>query len=344
MNIYDFTLIELERYMTDIGEKPFRARQLFRHVYEGILIENMTDLSKSLRIRLAEDFYEFVPFIEKKFVSKIDGTVKYLFKMRDGILIEGVVMKYKHGYSMCVSSQAGCKMGCAFCASTINGLERNLTAGEISGQIIAAKKDLKQRISNIVIMGSGEPFDNYENVLKFLQIANHPDGLGIGARHITVSTCGLLEGIRKLAECGLQVNLSISLHAPTDEIRKRIMPIANIVSIKDLIFECREFFDKTKRRVTYEYVLIDGINDSEENAKALSALLLNESAHVNLIPVNSVTEREFKGSKAVGLFKKILERNGINVTVRREMGSDIAAACGQLRNQGKDENNDRKER
>ncbi len=335
MNIYDLTLPDIEKYMNDIGEKPYRARQLFRHIYEGITIANMTDLSLPLRSRLLEDFEQFVPLIETKLVSKIDDTRKYLFKMSDGALIESVVMKYKHGLSICVSSQAGCKMGCAFCASTLHGLERNLTTGEITGQFIAAKNDLGERISNVVMMGSGEPFDNYENVYKFLQIATHPDGLGIGARHITISTCGIPDGIKKLSECKMQVNLSVSLHAPNDDIRKKIMPIARAVPINQLITECREYFNRTKRRVTYEYALIDGVNDKTEHAYELSELLNKDLAHVNLIPINYVSERGFKRSKCVMDFQKILNNNGINTTVRREMGADINAACGQLRNQSK---------
>lgn len=335
MNIYDLTLSDIEKYMTVIGEKPYRARQLFRHIYDGINIEDMTDVSLCLRSRLSEDFEQYVPLIEKKLVSKIDGTRKYLFKMSDGALIESVVMRYKHGLSICVSTQAGCRMGCAFCASTLHGLERNLTPGEIAGQIIAARQDIGERISNVVMMGSGEPFDNYENVEKFLQIATHPDGLGIGARHITISTCGIPEGIKKFSECSMQIYLSISLHAPNDEIRKKIMPIARAVPINQLISLCREYYDKTKRRVTYEYALIDGVNDKPQHAQELSALLHGDSAHVNLIPVNYVSERGFKRSKGVANFQKILEKNGINATVRREMGSDINAACGQLRNQSK---------
>ncbi|MBO4898219.1 MAG: 23S rRNA (adenine(2503)-C(2))-methyltransferase RlmN [Clostridia bacterium] len=333
INIYDLTLDDLKEYMKDAGEPKYRAEQLYRHIYEDVAIEDMTDISKTLRGKLSDDFYVFLPQIEKKLISKIDGTVKYLFKMRDGEYAESVVMKYKHGLSICVSSQVGCAMGCAFCASTLHGLKRNLTPGEISGQIIAAKKDLGQRISNIVMMGSGEPFQNTENVFAFLENAVNPHGLGIGARHITVSTCGILEGIRALSDLGYPINLSVSLHAPNDEIRKKLMPIAKSVSIDKLIDGCRAFFKKTGRRVTYEYALAEGVNDSEENAKELSDRLKNDGSHINLIPVNYVKERGIKRSNSVLKFKNVLEKNGINATVRREMGSDINAACGQLRNE-----------
>ena len=333
MNIYDCTLSDLKKYMADAGEREYRAKQVFGHVYEGVGIMSMTDIPKALREKMQADFTFSLPLIEKKLVSALDGTVKYLFKMSDGAYAESVVMKYKHGLSICVSSQVGCRMGCKFCASTLRGLERNLTPGEISGQIIAAKKDLGQRISNIVMMGSGEPFDNFDNIMKFLRIAVNPDGLGIGARHITISTCGIPEGIKKLSECGLQVNLSVSLHAPNDNIRKEIMPIARAVSINELIDECRRFFEKTKRRVTYEYALIDGVNDSDACAKELSGLLGHDGTHVNLIPVNYVRERGLKRSRDVARFQHILSKNNINATVRREMGADISAACGQLRNE-----------
>ena len=332
-NIYDLTYDDLKEYMKNAGEAKYRAEQVYRHIYEDTAIEDMTDVSKALRQKLSGDFYAFVPKIEKKLVSKIDGTVKYLFKMRDGEYAESVVMKYKHGLSICVSSQVGCAMGCAFCASTLHGLKRSLTPGEISGQIIAAKKDLGHRISNIVMMGSGEPFQNTENVLKFIKNAVNPHGLGIGARHITVSTCGILEGIRALSDLGYPINLSVSLHAPNDGIRKTLMPIAKSVSIEELIAACREFFKKTGRRVTFEYALIDGVNDSEENAKELSRLIGGDGSHINLIPVNYVKERGLKRSRAVMKFKSVLEKNGLNATVRREMGSDINAACGQLRNE-----------
>ena len=332
-NLFDLTYDDLKEYMNNAGEPGYRANQVYRNVYKDVEIKDMTDISKGLRQKLSDDFYTFIPRIEKKLVSGIDGTVKYLFAMRDGEYAESVVMKYRHGLSVCVSSQVGCAMGCAFCASTLHGLRRNLTAGEISGQIIAAGKDLGQRISNIVIMGSGEPFMNTGNVFAFIKNAVNPDGLGIGARHITVSTCGILEGIRALSDFGIPINLSVSLHAPNDDIRKTLMPVAKTVSIDKLLSACREYFAKTGRRVTYEYALIDGVNDSRENAMELSRLLGHDGSHINLIPVNYVKERGLKRSKAVSEFKGVLEKNGLNATVRREMGADINAACGQLRNE-----------
>lgn len=333
MNIFDFTIEDLQSYFKEKGEKTFRAKQVFRHIYEGIPFSEMTDISKALREELEGEFDTYLPKIVKKLTSKVDGTVKYLFEMADGEVVEGVVMSYKHGLSMCISTQVGCSMGCTFCASTLKGKKRNLAPSEMCGQILAAKKDLGRRISNIVLMGSGEPFDNYENVIKFLKIATNEDALCIGARHITISTCGLVDGINNLADEGMQVNLSISLHASNDETRRQIMPIAKKYDIKTLISACRDYFEKTKRRVTYEYALIDGVNDSEDTARELAALLKSGQEHVNLIPVNPVKERNTKKSRNVENFKNTLIRCGINATVRREMGSDISAACGQLRNE-----------
>ncbi len=333
MNIFDFTIEDLQSYFKEKGEKAFRAKQVFRHIYEGIPFCDMTDISKKMREELGRDFDTYLPEIVRKLVSKIDGTVKYLFKMADGEVVEGVVMSYKHGLSMCISTQVGCAMGCTFCASTLKGKKRNLSPSEMVGQILAARKDLGQRISNIVLMGSGEPFDNYDNVIKFLKIATNEDALCIGARHITISTCGLVDGIYALADEGMQVNLSISLHASNDETRKSIMPVAKKYDIKTLLKACRDYFDKTKRRVTYEYALIDGVNDSEDIARELANLLKSGQEHVNLIPVNAVAERNTKRSRNVENFKNTLVRCGINATVRREMGADISAACGQLRNE-----------
>ncbi len=334
MNILDKTQSEIEQYLS--GEPKFRAKQIYKWLYTGAeSFDDMTNISKSLRERLDKDFYIHLPVIKKKFCSKIDGTVKYLFEMRDGAFAESVVMKYKYGLSMCISSQVGCRMGCAFCASTLLGLERNLTPGEIMGQILAAQKDLGARIHSIVMMGSGEPFDNADNVFKFLENAIHPDGLGLGARHITISTCGILKGIRRLADSGMQVNLSISLHAPNDDIRRQTMPIAKSVSIDELVGEAREYFNKTHRRVTFEYALIEGVNDGREHAAQLLKLLEGkEDFHVNLIPVNAVKERQFKrsGKERIEAFTNALTKGGLKATVRREMGADINAACGQLRN------------
>jgi len=333
VNIFDFSIEDLQKYFAEKGEKPFRAKQVFKHIYEGIPFAEMTDISKKMREELENDFECTLPKIVKKLTSKIDGTVKYLFQMGDGEVVEGVVMSYKHGLSMCVSTQVGCAMGCVFCASTLKGKKRNLAPSEITGQIMAAKEDFRQRISNIVLMGSGEPFDNFDNVLKFIKIANNEDGLCIGARHITLSTCGLVEGIKALADENIPINLSVSLHAPNDEIRKSIMPIARKYDMETLLSACREYFRKTKRRITYEYALIDGVNDSDDNARELASILEKGQEHVNLIPVNHVSERDTKKSNNVNSFKNILTKCGINATVRREMGADISAACGQLRNE-----------
>ena len=333
MNIYDLTVSDLKDYFSSIGEQSYRAVQVYKNIYKLTDFDGMSDIPKSLRERLKKDFTQFVPQIDRKLVSKKDYVIKYLFRMEDGEYAEGVVMEYIHGLSMCVSTQVGCRMGCKFCASTLHGLKRSLTAGEITGQIIAASTDIKKRISNIVLMGSGEPFDNFDNVEKFIENATSPDGLGIGARHITVSTCGLPDGIRRLAATGYPVNLSISLQAPCDEIRKKIMPVAKAVSMEELLKATNEYQSGTGRRVTYEYSLIKGVNDSSNEAVQLAQLLQKTGSHVNLIPVNEVREREYKTSVNIKEFQKILKDNGINVTVRRTLGSDINASCGQLRNE-----------
>ena len=339
MNIYDFTLSELTEYLGDVPK--FRAEQIIKWLYVGALPDEMTNVPKALRERLKNDLFTELPEIDVKLVSKIDGTVKYLFRMEDGAGIESVVMPYHHGLTICVSSQAGCRMGCAFCASTIDGLDRNLTAGEIMGQILRSQKDLGEKISNVVIMGSGEPFDNYENVLKFIRNAVSEKGLGLSARHITLSTCGLLDGMRRLSEENLPINLAVSLHAPNDEIRKTLMPIAKSVPIDTLIREAAAYFDKTHRRVTFEYALIDGVNDASSHAQELARRLgRNPGFHVNLIPVNSVRERSFKRSskETAAMFCDVLGKAGLSATVRRKMGADINAACGQLRRAKKGEN------
>ena len=333
MNIFDLTREGLENYFCSAGEKKYRAGQVFKSLYRMTKIEDMTDISKQLRGKLEADFEYFIPQIERKLVSKKDFVVKYLFRMSDGEYAEGVVLGYKHGLSMCISTQVGCRMGCKFCASTVKGLKRNLTPGEMSGQIIAARQDLGERISNIVLMGSGEPFDNWENVLDFLKNATDADGLGIGARHITLSTCGLVNGIEKLAGCGMEVNLSISLHAAADETRKKIMPVAKSVSIDEILRAAADYTSRTGRRVTYEYSLINGVNDTESDALELVKILKGTLSHVNLIPVNEIAERDFKKSLRVKEFQKILTGGGVNATVRRTLGSDINASCGQLRNE-----------
>lgn len=325
---------ELEKLSVKLGEKRFRGKQIFNWVQKGIdNIDEMTNLSKKFKKKLKEVSYADNMDILKVLESKLDGTKKYLMALTDGNVIESVMMKYKHGNTVCVSTQVGCKMGCGFCASTIDGVVRNLTSGEIIGQVLSIQKDINERISNIVLMGSGEPLDNYEEVIKFLSIINDPSGLNIGMRNITLSTCGIVPKIIELAEKNLQITLAISLHAPNDELRNKIMPINKVYSIKKLLDTCKKYIKKTNRRVTFEYSLIRGVNDNLDNAVELSQILKGMLCHVNIIPLNEVDEMELKGStrKKAFEFQKILKQNGIDATVRREMGSDIDAACGQLR-------------
>ncbi|MBR0470560.1 MAG: 23S rRNA (adenine(2503)-C(2))-methyltransferase RlmN, partial [Clostridia bacterium] len=295
--------------------------------------EEMTNLSKATREKLEKETYVSTLKIREKYVSQLDGTVKYLFELPDGNCIESVVMRYHHGLTICISSQVGCRMGCRFCASTIGGLYRCLTAGEILNQVIFAQKDIGERISNIVIMGIGEPLDNFDNIIKFLHNVNHEKGLNIGYRHITLSTCGVVPKIYDLAEENLPITLTISLHAPNNEIRDTIMPVNHKYKIDELIKACKYYYEKTGRRISFEYSLIHGVNDSTENAAELANLIKGMGAHVNLIPVNKVEERDFeKGSKSeINAFREKLEKMGINATIRRELGSDISASCGQLR-------------
>lgn len=335
INLCDFTYEELTEYLVGLGEAKFRAKQVFSFIAKGVeSIDDLTVLSKSLREKLKENCEIFVPRIEKKLVSQIDGTIKYLLALSDGNIIETVAMRYHHGISVCVSSQVGCAMGCTFCASTLNGRVRNLTPGEITGQIIRVMKDLGERVSNVVVMGIGEPFDNYDNLIKFLKNINNPEGVNLGYRHITVSTCGIVPRIIDFANEGMSVNLAVSLHAPTDEYRKAIMPIAKKYNLKELLDACRYYFEKTGRRITYEYALIEGKNSSDECARILIELLKGDNCHVNLIPVNDVKERGNVrvSKKRVEEFKDMLNRGHVTATVRRELGSDISASCGQLRN------------
>lgn len=334
-------LCELEEWMLSAGEAKYRAKQLFPQLHRGLSPDEMTNLGKRLQQKLRDAFVWHLPAVEQKLVSAIDGTVKYLFSLADGNCVESVVMKYEHGNTICISSQVGCRMGCKFCASTIGGRVRDLTPGELLGQVIAAQKDLGERISNIVMMGIGEPLDNYVNVLKFLRLVNCEDGINIGYRHISLSTCGLVDKIRMLMEENLPITLSISLHAPDDETRSAIMPINNRFGVDELLDACRDYFAKTGRRISFEYTLIAGKNDSVENAnklaRVLNAKLRSKTEtmpiHVNLIPVNEVSESGFRHSSrnAVNAFAKTLEAKGIRATVRRKLGSDINASCGQLR-------------
>ena len=334
-NLLDFTLEELTEYLLSMGEAKFRGKQVFSLINKGVeSIDDLTCLSKALREKLKENAMVYLPQIERKLTSKIDGTIKYLLKLSDGNIIETVAMDYHHGLSVCISSQVGCAMGCSFCASTLNGKVRNLTPAEITGQVIRVMKDLGVRVSNIVVMGIGEPFDNYDNLIVFLKNINNPEGVNLGYRHITVSTCGLVPKIRQFAQEGMPINLAVSLHAPTDEKRKAIMPVAKRYSVEELIDSCRYYFKMTGRRITYEYALIEGKNSTDEAARELIDLLGKDNCHVNLIPVNDVKERGNVrvSKKRVEEFKNMLNKGHITATVRRELGSDISASCGQLRN------------
>ncbi len=341
IDLTSLTLEEMTQAIEKLGEKPFRAKQIFTWLNQKLVteIDQMTDLSKALRENLKEQACIPQTKILKSLQSK-DGTKKYLFQTEKGSIIESVLMKYEYGNSVCISSQAGCKMGCAFCASTHGGLERNLTAGEMLAQVYEIQKESGQRISNIVVMGTGEPFENFDNLLKFINIINSKEGLEIGQRHITVSTCGIIEGILDFTALNLQVNLAVSLHAPNDKIRKQIMPVAKRYKFEELIEACKYYSTKTKRRITYEYILIAGLNDTEECAKELGSLLRHSLCHVNLIPINSVEKAKYRASsyETATQFSKALKYYGIEATVRRSLGTDIEAACGQLRNKFMNDN------
>lgn len=334
-DIKSLTYEQLNNEIKELSLPSFRTKQIFKWLHEiGVDdFSQMSNLSKELRTKLSEKFTISGCAIEEKYVSQIDDTVKYLFRLNDGEYIESVVMKYKYGYTICVSSQVGCKMGCTFCASTLAGFCRNLTAGEIESQLHCAQRDLNIRISHIVMMGIGEPLDNFDNVLTFLHNVNDENGLNISLRNVTVSTCGIVPKIYELMDKNLQLTLTISLHAPNDEIRSRTMPVNNRYPIDELLAACREYGKRTGRRVSFEYTLIKGVNDSERDALELSDRLKGTLAHVNLIPVNDVKERNNKrGSQADILkFQSILKRNSINATIRRTLGADINASCGQLR-------------
>lgn len=328
---------EVCAFMKENGHPSFRGKQLFDWMYKGTDIDLMSNLPEELRRFLKDNVLYALPKIREKYVSAIDGTVKFLFELYDGQLVESVVMYYEHGITICISSQAGCRMGCKFCASTLNGKDRDLLPSELLGQIIVAQKEIGERISNIVMMGIGEPLDNYDNVIRFLHLVGCESGLNIGARHISLSTCGLVDKIRMLEKENLQITLSISLHAYDDEHRSAIMPVNNKWNIDQLLTACADYFRATGRRISFEYTLISGVNDDEEGAVKLAALLHkylgNMPLHVNLIPVNPVKERGFdrSGVKQVEKFKKTLISHKVNATVRRKLGADIDASCGQLR-------------
>lgn len=334
INILDMNLVELKQWMKSNGENTFRAKQVFDWIYKDVWeFENMKNIPQTIRGKLQSKFYIGIPKLICEYTSKQNDTRKYLYELEDGNLIECVVMKYKHGNSICISTQVGCRMGCKFCASTLGGMIRNITPGEMLSQILKSQHQINERISNVVLMGSGEPFDNFDNVVKFLEIVNSENGLNIGQRHITISTCGIVPRIKEFADMNMQTTLAISLHAPTDEIRVKSMPIANKYSISEIIDVSKYYIEKTNRRITFEYALVKGLNDSKSDAEKLSVLLKDMLCHVNLIPVNEIKENELKRSSNddVAEFKRVLETNNIQTTIRREMGLDINAACGQLR-------------
>ena len=334
-NIKDYNLNELKQELIALGEKPYRAEQIFKWIYEENVIDfdEMTNLSLELRQKLKENFTLCIYNILRKQESKTDGTKKYLFDVLDGNAIESVLMKYHHGYSVCVSTQIGCKMGCKFCASTGIQFVRNLSSGEIVEQILAIERDENIKISNVVFMGIGEPLDNYDNVVNAIRIINNSKGINIGARHISVSTSGLVPYIYKLADENIQCTLSISLHATTDEKRSSMMPINNKYNIEELLKACRDYIAKTNRRISFEYALAKGNNDNLDDAKALANLLHGMLCHVNLIPINEIENGKYKQSSNENIikFRDYLNSRGIVATIRRELGSDIDAACGQLR-------------
>lgn len=334
-DIRSYTFEQLQKEMQELGEKAFRSRQIYSWLHEKLAdsFDEMTNLSKALREKLDEK-YEIpkVSMLERQ-ISAMDGTNKFLFELQDGHVVESVLMRYKHGNSVCISSQVGCRMGCRFCASTLDGLARNLEPSEMLGQIYEIQKISGERVSNVVIMGTGEPLDNYENFVTFIHMLSDEHGLHISQRNITVSTCGIVPNMKRLAEENLQITLALSLHGSNQEKRKKLMPVANKYELFDVLAACDYYFEKTGRRITFEYSLVHGVNDREEDARELIGILKPRNCHLNLIPVNPIKERDFEKPtrEHAEKFKNKLEKNGINVTIRREMGSDIDGACGQLR-------------
>lgn len=325
---------EIEGELAALGEPKYRAKQIFDWLSRGVRdFDEMTNLPKALKEKLKAEYTLYRPMVLSKQVSKLDGTIKYLWELYDGNAVETVVMSYKHGNTVCVSSQVGCRQGCAFCASTIGGLVRCLEPSEILDEVLFSQLDSGRPISNIVLMGIGEPLDNFDNVMRFLELVNHPDGINIGMRHISLSTCGITERFDELAERNLQITLSVSLHAPDDETRSRLMPANRGRGVEQLMDSCRRYYQKTGRRISFEYAMIDGVNDTEKHAHLLAQRAKSVGAHVNLIPLNHVEERQFRPSTAghMKAFIKILEDAGVNVTVRRKLGGDVDASCGQLR-------------
>ena len=340
-NLRDLELKELQSVLEEMGEKPFRAKQLYAWLHQKIAgaYEDMTNLSKALREKLQAAYSIQLPEPVEILTSRIDGTKKFIFRLEDGHVIESVWMEYQHGHSVCISSQVGCRMGCRFCASTLDGLARNLTSGEMLGQIYQIQRNTGARVDNIVIMGSGEPLDNYEEFTRFLRMITVENGLHISKRNITVSTCGLVPRIRQLADENYGVTLALSLHAPNDETRRTLMPIAKKYSLAEILPAVEYYFEKTGRRVTFEYSVVEGVNDNKREAQELVQLIRSMKdggqlqCHVNLIPVNPIKERDWKrpDRSKVEAFQHVLERAGITATIRRELGSDISGSCGQLR-------------
>lgn len=329
---------EITAYLKELGQPGFRGKQVFTWLHRGVTsFDEMTNLPAALRQTLRETCTLTVPRRARKQVSRLDGTTKYLWELSDGNCIETVLMRYHHGNTVCISSQVGCRMGCAFCASTIAGKVRDLRPSEMLDQVLFTQLDSGLEISNIVLMGIGEPMDNLDNVLRFLELVNHPDGMNIGMRHISLSTCGVIPGIRRLAELGLQLTLSVSLHAPDSETRSKIMPVNRAYDVEDLFKACHDYFQKTGRRISFEYAMIDGVNDHDWQADLIVKKLRGMPGHVNLIPLNDVVESPFKPSRRVAAFQKRLEDQGVTATVRRSLGGDIDASCGQLRRKAMEE-------
>ena len=337
-DIKSMTQQELARFLKELGEPVFRAKQVFTWLHRGVTsFEDMTNLSKPLREKLAERCFITAPMVARKQESRLDGTIKYLWELSDGNCIETVLMQYHHGNTVCISSQVGCRMGCAFCASTIAGKVRDLHPSEMLDQVLFTQLDSGREVSNIVLMGIGEPLDNMENVLRFLELVNHPDGMNIGMRHISLSTCGVVPGIDALAEKELQLTLSVSLHAPDSETRSRIMPVNRAYDVELLFDACHRYFQRTGRRISFEYAMVDGVNDNDWQADLIAKKLRGMPGHVNLIPLNDVVESPYKPSRRIAAFQKRLESHGVTATVRRSLGGDIDASCGQLRRKAMEE-------
>ena len=331
-DIKSMTEAELTAYCKALGQPAFRAKQIFTWLHRGVTsFDEMTDLSKPLRAQLVEQCFITAPTVARKQVSRLDGTIKYLWELSDGNCIESVLMRYHHGNTVCISSQVGCRMGCAFCASTIAGKVRDLRPSELLDQVLFTQLDSGVPISNIVLMGIGEPLDNMDNVLRFLELVNSPNGLHIGMRHISLSTCGVVPGIDALAEKQLQLTLSVSLHAPDSETRSRIMPVNRAYDVEELFDACHRYFQKTGRRISFEYAMIDGVNDHDWQAELIAKKLRGMPGHVNMIPLNDVVESPYKPSRRIAAFQQKLESLGVTATVRRSLGGDIDASCGQLR-------------